>query len=196
MFHSRFNQVVAIIIWVLCLAAAVAVVVAGFKSAGEYLPSVALFAFIGWAGLWRPAIEVNDSAVTLVNVLSTVEIPWPAIIQIDTRYALTVVTPKHKFPATAAPAPGRLTTVFSRKEVGRANSQLGGDGRIRPSDLPNTDSGAAALLIRNQWERLQKEDRIEIGVADATPVIRTWHSFTIIAGSLLAVLAILGLLYG
>ncbi|MBX3117124.1 MAG: PH domain-containing protein [Cryobacterium sp.] len=187
---------VAIIIWILCLAGAIAVAVAGFESAGEYLPSVALFAFIGWAGLWRPSIKVDDSAVTLVNVLSSVQIPWPAIIQIDTRYALTVVTPNHKFPATAAPAPGRLTTVFSRKEVGRANSQVGSDGRIRPSDLPHTDSGAAAMIIRNKWERLQKEDRIEIGVADETPVTRIWHSTTIVAGCLLAALAIVALLYG
>lgn len=196
MFHSRFNRVVAVIVWLVCLVAMTAVLIAGVSKHWEYLPALVLVAFFAWVGLWRPSVEVSDEAVQLVNVLSTVTIPWPAIIQVDTKFALTIVTPQGKFAATAAPAPSRLTTVLSRRDVGRAKAQLGTDGRIKPGDLPNTDSGAAAILIRERWEQLKREDRIEIGIADETKASIRWHIVTMVVGGLLLAATVASLAYG
>lgn len=177
MFHSRFNQVLAVVVWLFCCGAAAAIAVSG-SSAG-YLPLVALAAFLGWAGLWRPAVRVADDAVTIVNVFSTVVVPWSALIQVETRYALTLVTPKGRYTATAAPAPGRLATALSRRDLSRVQQQAASAGDLRPGDLPNTDSGAAAYLVRERWEKLVAEERIELGVADETAVRRRWHGVVI-----------------
>jgi hypothetical protein len=180
MFHSRFNQVLAVVVWLFCCGAIAAILASDIRRTGEYLPLVALIAFLAWAGLWRPAVRVGDDAVTIVNTFSTIVVPWAALIQVETRYALTLVTPHGRYAATAAPAPGRLATALSRRDLRRAESQVAADGSIRPGDLPNTDSGAAAILVRRRWEELVAGERIELGVADATPVERRWH-WTVIA---------------
>ena len=46
---------------------------------------------------------------------------------------------------------------------------------MRPGDLPNTDSGVAAHLVRQRWQILLAENRIAVGMADTTPVVRTIH---------------------
>lgn len=184
MFYSRFNRVLATVVWLFCAGAAVAVFAAGVQDHGEYFPLLALVAFLAWAGLWRPYVRVDETQVTLGNVLSTIAIPWAALIQVETRYALTLTTPSGRYVATAAPAPGRIATAFGSKSASRGDvSGLGSsvvtDGRIRPGDLPNTDSGAAAYLVRSRWEQLVAEERIELGVAETTPVQRHWHWLTI-----------------
>jgi hypothetical protein len=180
MFHSRFNQVLAVVVWLFCCGAIAAILASDIRRTGEYLPLVALSAFRAWAGLGRPAVRVGDDAVTIVNTFSTIVVPWAALIQVETRYALTLVTPHGRYAATAAPAPGRLATALSRRDLRRAESQVAADGSIRPGDLPNTDSGAAAILVRRRWEELVAGERIELGVADATAVERRWH-WTVIA---------------
>lgn len=193
MFRSRFNLVLAVVVWLFCCAGVVAVVVAGFGRATQYLPLLAFMAFLAWCGLWRPAVRLDDESVTIVNVLSTIDVPWTALIQVETKFALTLVTPQGRFTSTAAPAPGRLTTALSRRELGRVESQVGAASALRPGDLPNTDSGAAAYLIRQRWERLVAEERIELGLADTTPATRTWHWLIIAIGSVLGVAAVVAL---
>ena len=175
MFHSRFNQVLAIVVWLFCCGAVAAVIVSSLGTSAEYLPLIAFVALLAWAGLWRPAVRIDEHAVTIVNVLSTVSIPWPALIDIETRYALTLVTPQGRFAATAAPAPGRFASALSKRDLTRVNAQTGSTGSLRPGDLPNTDSGAAAYLVRDYWEKLVAQERIELGVADTTHVTRRWH---------------------
>ncbi len=162
-------------VWLFCCGAVAAVIVSSLGTSAEYLPLIAFVALLAWAGLWRPAVRIDEHAVTIVNVLSTVSIPWPALIDIETRYALTLVTPQGRFAATAAPAPGRLASALSKRDLTRVNAQTGSTGSLRPGDLPNTDSGAAAYLVRDYWEKLVAQERIELGVADTTPVTRRWH---------------------
>ena len=93
MFHSRFNRVLAVAAWLFCVAAAATVIAFSFQRNGDFLLLVAFVAFLTWAGLWRPFVDVTEIGVTLGNVLSTIEVPWAALIQVDTRYALTLMTP-------------------------------------------------------------------------------------------------------
>lgn len=193
MFYSRFNRVLAAVAWLFCAGAAAAIIVSGIQISGKYLPLVALVAFLAWAGLWRPYVRVTETQVTLGNVLSTTEVPWAALIQVETRYALTLVTPQGRYSATAAPAPGRLTVALSRRDMSGIASSAS-DGSVRPGDLPNTDSGVAAHLVRSRWDQLVADGRIELGVADQTPVQRLWHwpaiaiSAVLLAGTIAALL--------
>ena len=67
---------------------------------------MALFVLAAWATFWRPCVVVSDAGVRLVNVSRTIDVPWPALQGIETRWALTLVTAYGRFTAWGAPAPG------------------------------------------------------------------------------------------
>lgn len=188
-FHSRLNRVLAVCLWALCVVATVAVAVAGDSRFVGMLPFAAAVAILAWSGLWRVAILIDDEGVELRNAVSTVVVPWAALVHVDTRFALTLVTPHGSFTSTAAPAPSRLTTMLSKRDADSVPRDVPVDGRIRPGDIPTTDSGAAALLVRRRWRELLDAGRIEVGVADRTPVLRHWHWTTIAVTAALLVLA-------
>ena len=77
------------------IAAAIVVVTGtleGWDVAAGLAPWTALFTLACWACFWRPEVRVTDAGVTLTNVTRTIEIPWPALQAIDTRWALCLVT--------------------------------------------------------------------------------------------------------
>lgn len=169
-FRSTFNKVISIVAW-----AALAALVFGTlltPGAVTAAPGIVVGAVSGallvWALLWAPYVAVDDEGVTIANVLAEHLVPWPALIHLDTRYALAVHTPGRRISATAAPAPGAFVSV----RAARARRRSGDDDApaTRPGDLPGTDSGRAAQLVTDRWDRLRETGRIEAGVADSTPV--------------------------
>ena len=196
MFHSRFNRVLAVVTWLLCLSGVVAVVVAEADTALGYLPLIALIAWLTWAGLWRPSLMLDDEAVTVVNTFATTVVPWAALIQVDTKYALALITPGRRVTVTVAPAPGRIATALSNRDLKGISAPRGADGSIRPGDLPNSDSGAAAHLVRQRWEHLLDANKIEVGTADTTLVVRRLHWLVIAVSAALTVAAITALALG
>ncbi len=175
----------AIAVWMLAAAIAVASLLAGPTELAQNAPLAASIAMAGWAALWRPSVRVDDDAVELRNVTHTTRVPWDAVIEVDTKYALTIRTPRALYSAWAAPAPGRFSSRAALRRTRRKASAEDGDP-LRPaplgertSDLPSTDSGDAALIVRERWRRLIDEDRIRIGDADRVAATRTWHIATI-----------------
>ena len=85
MLHSRFNRIMAIIVW------AVAALVAGLALWGSdprltwVYPAAALAAFLGWAALWRPSVGVSEAGIAIRNVSHSIDIPWEALIHLDTQ---------------------------------------------------------------------------------------------------------------
>lgn len=193
MFTSRFNRVLAAVTWLLCASSVVAVALAGGNESLRYLPLIALVAWLAWAGLWRPALLLDNEAITVVNVFATTVVPWAALINVETKYALTLVTPRRKIPATVAPAPGRLATALSNRDMKGTSAPRGADGSVRPGDLPNTDSGVAAHLVRQRWQTLLGENRITVGMADSTPVERIHHWGVIAISVSLVILSVVAL---
>jgi len=176
-FTSRFNRIIAVVIWVFdALVLGALLIGAQSDRALAFVPAafVALFA---WLALWRPNVEVSDARVRLLNVFRTIEVPWAALIHVDTRYALTLYTPGHRYAAWAAPAPGRTGTNIARRAErrGTVGPAPRPDGTVRPGDLLASESGQAAYLVRDTWARLQNADAIEAGVAESTPVSVRWH---------------------
>ena len=176
---SRFNRTMAI---VLCAAAAGAVAIAIWTGDPTLLwvyPGAALTAVFCWTALWRPCVEVSDAGVRVQNVTHRVDIPWEALVHIDTRRALTLHTAHDRFTAWSAPAPGFMSAMMaSRREANRETRASG--GAAGHGDLIGTDSGNAALIIRENWRTRLDSGQIEIGVADDTPVARHWN-FTWVA---------------
>lgn len=176
-FYSRFNRALAIVLWLLSVLGVVSLFRVPPSAHLFYLVPCAFVALFGWEVLWHPQLRVDDDGVLLTNALRSVWVPWPALVHIDTKYALTLYTPGRRYAAWVAPAPGRGATFRA--------SRAGGDiapravplenGGARPGDLLGTDSGEAAQLVRDRWSRLRDAGLIEAGVADTTEVRVRWH---------------------
>ena len=146
----------------------------------------ALFAFAAWAMYWRPVLIVEPHGVRVVNVFSTVDVAWPAIERVDTRFALTLHTPAGRVGVWTAPAPGLRRAVAVRGDDLRhlSESTYGAERTVRPGDSLDTPSGQASYLIRTRWEDLRDRGLLDRG-AEPGSVRTTWHVATITVMSVL-----------
>lgn len=147
----------------------------------QYGPLLLLGAVTAWAVFWRPAVTVNDAGVSLRNVLRTIDLPWPSIHRIDTRYALTLYTAYGRYAAWAAPAPSRSRVAeVTGAEVGHLpESTYAAGGSVRPGDLPGTSSGQAAAVVRRRWEALRDAGHLDDARLERDRPVVQWHWWTI-----------------
>lgn len=190
-FRPAFGRVLAGALMIICAVSGVSVIGAGADAVWQVWPWLALVGFGAWALYWRPLVEVNAGGVRVVNVFRTIEVPWPAITEIETQWALTLVTTLGTVRAWAAPAPGRQVLRRSQAEDLRLGGTAKGD-MVRPSDLPQTESGAAALVVRQRWLRIREagflaDPRVE---HDRMPV--RWHVETIAGFAVLTLAVVYG----
>ena len=147
-----------------------------------------------WALYWRPCVVVDDSGVRLVNPFRTIDVAWPAIHAVDTRWALTLVTAYGRFTSWAAPAPGaRHIALAARGDAHHLPESTVDDGGVRPGDLPTSASGGAALLIRRRWESLRDAGYLDDPVLEHESAPVRWHIGTMAVAAALIVLAALAL---
>ncbi|MEH0108172.1 PH domain-containing protein [Tersicoccus sp. MR15.9] len=189
-FTAGTSRWMAIGCWAVALMLLVSAATSGGAAIGAKLAIIAVdLAAVGWAALWRPTVTIDDEQVVVRNVFRTVSVPWAALIDVDTKYALTLVTPHRRVTALAAPAPGRHAVMWANRQdvTGLPERTYDSAHSIRPGDLAASHSGAAALLVRRHWERLAEEQRIDLGAADTTTIGTRWHPATIAAAGVLAV---------
>ncbi|MBT1002886.1 PH domain-containing protein [Paenarthrobacter sp. DKR-5] len=187
-FTARSSRWLAGLCWLIAAAGLVLTLashgVAGLWSVWPLL----LLAYAGWALFWHPAVIVAEQDVVLRNPLRTISVPWAALVTVDTKHALTLVTPGRRYVAWAAPAPGILGTMSARRENLRnlPETTYGPARSVRPGDLSHTDSGQAARLVRDRWERKSADGSLLAGEAETTPVHVRWNWLQIAAGVVLA----------
>lgn len=171
-FKARTNKWFAGFSWLVAAAGLAGLVVAGGFPALSGAAPLLLIAYLGWLLFWRPAVVVHDAGVTIENPFRSITVPWAALVQVDTRYALTLVTPGRSYGAWAAPAPGIWGGRNARPEDlrGLPDSTYGPGNSVRPGDLKTTDSGQAAQLVRARWQRLVESGLLDAGAAETTPV--------------------------
>lgn len=186
-FVSRFNRGLAVALWLIValLFATTAATDPTWTDRALALVPTLFGVALGWIVLWRPRMTVDDDGIDVVNVFHTVRVPWAALVHVDTRFALTLVTPNRRVSVWAAPAPGRAGVALARRQEqrhGRTVPDLG-DGQRRAGDLLSTASGDAAYLVRHRWEELRERGAIELGTADAVrvPVTLHWASIALLA---------------
>jgi hypothetical protein len=197
-FRPWYGRVLTILIGLVSAGSLAAVLARqGWGAAAQVAPWLALLALTCWATFWRPCVVVSDSGVRVVNVSRTIDVPWPALQAIETRWALTLLTAYGKFTAWAAPAPGvraGLRTMGDRATAARADgAPLSRADLQRAGDLPDTPSGDAAALVQHRWRRLVeggflKDPRLERERAQVR-----WHVGTGAAALALLALGLLGL---
>jgi hypothetical protein len=193
-FRSTFNRVLSIVAWGVLAALAIGTLLTpgAFTAAPGIVVGALGAAAIVWAVLWAPHVAVDDEAAEVANVLVDYRVPWGALIHVDTRYALVLHTPGRRISATAAPAPGAFAGVRATRAQRRSEQNT--TPGVRPGDLPGTDSGRAADLVRTRWERQRDRGAFEAGLADSIPVTarpRTLSIATIVLGATALVCAVL-----
>jgi hypothetical protein len=194
-FRSTFGRVLTIAIGGICGVTALAIAVEGnLADFLGFLPWLVLLAGGCWATFWRPRVEVSDGGVRLVNVTRTVDVPWPAITGIETRWALTLLTRYGKFTAWAAPAPGRgpvrRATRVDPNLLGRAV----GAGANAPAAVTVGPADEAAEIVRDRWEQLRAAGHLDNPVLEHERAPVRWHVGTLAAGIALVALGVAGLM--
>jgi len=169
-FRSTFTRVLCAIVWAIIAVVAIGLLV---TPAVTRPPALVILGALGAAALvtgilWSPSVAVDDDGVQVDNIVTRYRVPWAALIHVDTRYALQLHTPGRRISVTAAPAPGAAGSLRAARAHRR--SEDGSAPQIRPGELPQTDSGRAAALVRTRWFALRDAGRIEAGVADSARV--------------------------
>lgn len=178
-FRPGFGRGLAVVVSITSVAALLFIsVTSGIDDALATLPWALLAAVGAWAIFWRPRVVVSDGGVRLVNVTRTIDAPWPAITDVETRYALTLVTAYGRFAAWAAPAPGAgpalRTAMRSRPRATEDDETV---TAVTMGDMAGTASGDAAMIVRRRWERLRADGflddpRLEF---ERPPIRWHWH---------------------
>jgi len=185
-FRSTFTRVLCGIAWAIIAAVAIGLLVV--PSATD-APALVVVGALGAAALvsgilWSPSISVDDDGVQVDNIAVRYVVPWAALIHVDTRYALQLHTPGRRIGVTAAPAPGATGSLRAARAHRRSEDPSA--PQIRPGELPTTDSGRAAAMVRTRWHALRDAGRVEAGVAESTPVgvtVRTGNLLLLVAGA-------------
>lgn len=151
-------------------------------------------AYLVWLLFWAPCVEVSDGGIRLKNVWRTVDLPWPAIERIDTRFALTLTTSYGRFVAWAAPASGRHRVITTAPTDLRNLPETSySAGTVGLGDVPRSDSGDAAAVVRQRWEQLRDSGYLDGARLDPDFSPVRWHRGHLIVFSTLAVASILAL---
>jgi len=192
-FRPAFGRVLAVLMCVLALAGIVGFIATG-DGAGllRYRWILLLLAAVAVALFWSPSLDIAEHEITVRNVFSTVHVPWPAIQRIDTKYALTLYTLGGKVTVWASPAPNRYASQRSSAADARLAASVSGTNP-RPGDLPDTLSGAAALVIRSHWEDLRAAGHLNAPVLEGGRLRRDIHWVTIAVLGGLATATVLGI---
>lgn len=173
------------------ITALIGLIGSGFDSVITLWPWLILLGGGCWAVYWHPEVRVDDDGVTFVNVWHSVEVPWEVLIGIETKWALTLVTPTRRYRAWAAPAPGRSVMRSEQRAThGLRDAAIGGE--VRPGDLPHTDSGAAARMVRDHWTAVRESGALDDADAAGATATRSIHWHVIGTGALLSAVAIIG----
>ncbi|QCB96835.1 PH domain-containing protein [Arthrobacter sp. PAMC25564] len=188
-FKARTNKWFAWLSWAVAAFGVVVMAVTAGPGALAGIAPLVLLGFLGWQLFWMPAVVVHGGGVTLENPFRSIEVPWAALVQVDTRYALTLVTAARSYTSWAAPAPGIWGGRNARPEdlQGLPATTYGPGKSVRPGDLTSTDSGQAARLVRARWHELVESGELAAGEAATTAVKVTFRRAA--AGAVVLLLA-------
>ncbi|GEK78930.1 PH domain-containing protein [Agrococcus baldri] len=149
---------------------------------------VAWLSYAAYVAMWAPALLVDDRGSEIRNPIRTTFVPWDALIHVDTKYSLTLYTPGRSWPVWCAPQASALVARRKAKRIREDRDPRDPrnplDAGVRIGDLPGTESGDAAALVRDRWERSKRG-----ADADGVPVPVTLHwgrVAALIAGPVLA----------
>ncbi len=117
----------------------------------------AVLAFVTYLVWIRPKLVIGKDSVTVVNPVQTVSIPYDEIVDLETKWALSIVHKKGRTTAWVAPASGKRRWIadqtFRWYGSGVPLTEDRGVETGAMSASLDSFSGQAAYLIREQMKR-------------------------------------------
>jgi hypothetical protein len=144
---------------------------------------VTLSLVLVWLYVVRPCVKLHDEGVRIVNPVSTVDITWPLITEVRSRWTLELLAGEKKFGAWGLPATTR------RPRYGRSIFQLGA-GKLLASEKEENQpprARAEARIVAAEIESRIAADRLRPDGATPRIVERSWDPVPV--GLLLAAAA-------
>lgn len=142
--------------------------------------------YLCWLLFWYPCVTVDPSGVTVTNPARTYRVGWPALANVETRYALTLVTAAGKVVAWSAPAPGRYAASgTSPREVRHMDPDNFTGGSVRIGDVPGSESGVAAWHVRRVWGLLREAGYLDGPAVEGSGISSTWNMGPLLGGAAL-----------
>ena len=106
----------------------------------------------------------------MVNPLRTVSIPWSRIVDVRTRFAVTIATDQGAHSCFALPSAGAGAALRSGVDAVNRNHPIARPGgAVRVGDLTSTASGAAAHRVRDTWQRKIETGELDVFARVAAP---------------------------
>ncbi len=195
---SRFSRALSVLVMAVCALGEVGLVVYGHPLTVVHgAAPILLIGFGAYTLFWVPLLVVGPAQVVIVNPTRTYQVSWPAVLDIQTKWGLTLVTPKGKINAWASPAQNRYSSLsrFSRDALGRpgmTSERIMDTERAKraATRTPSSVAGLAPLMITKQWEEYR--DRGLLGQVEGEGVVVRWHTTTLIVIAALLVLTVVG----
>lgn len=169
-----------------------------WRDALSFTPLAVTVVYFCWMLFWYPSVTVEPSGVTVRNPLKTIQVSWPAIVRIDTRYALTLFTrTTKKVVAWSAPSPSRYAGINTvRPDLSGLSPQSAASGSVKLGDTPRSESGLAALHVRRAWTALRDAGYLDSGALEGTGVVARWNTTVLGCGIILFAIGLLAAFWG
>lgn len=112
-----------------------------------------------------PRVVVGEDVIRVENSWREHVVPWGALVDVETRFSLTLVTAQGRIHAQAAPGPSGLMAMRGRPDHDAATARVNAQrsGPVHPGDVPNSLSGSLAAVIRGHCQDLLEADALETG---------------------------------
>jgi|GEM_PF-864208 len=148
---------VALFLDALYLIQAIFYPVSGESLVGDLL-LVAAIAVLVWCIWLRPKIVLHSQHLVVVNPLTTTQIDYQSISELNTQWALQIVHSGGQTRVWVAPASGKFRWIADSNQRGRYSKIPTSQGSVidvtSMSQSLGSDSGLAAHLIRVRLENL------------------------------------------
>ncbi|OUE09722.1 PH domain-containing protein [Clavibacter michiganensis] len=190
--RPSFGRLLTVIVSAIAVLVLVSTVVGG---RADLLPTAVwaplMLAYASWLVFWNPRVRIATEGVEIRNVFRTHDISWPAIRRVDTKWALNITTAHERVTAWAAPAPGRHSNAYITTKEERNQPYLSAMMQdARRGDLPRTDSGDAATVIRLRLADLAEAGHLGGPVEEEARRVRThWVEIAVLAVLVVATVA-------
>ncbi len=171
--RHALGRAVAVVGWALVLGW----LVAAWPPGGAGLPFAAAVSGLLWVMCWRPAVVIDDAAVTVRNPLRDVRIGWSALDEASFGWSLRLRAGDLSCRAVAAPGPASMSALYDRHVT---------PGGVLERDavaLAGRRPAPALLAVRQRWEA--RRTAPSGGVA-ATPAVA---SIAVLAASAVLLIA-------
>jgi hypothetical protein len=146
------------------------------------ISSVVLALVLLWLFVVRPSVVIHAEGIRLVNPLRVVDVTWPAITEVRSRWALEVVASGRRYTAWGVPAdPGRPR--YGRGMLAVGANKVRGKGTTEEPARSKVEAQAVAAEVE---ERIRADRRRKDG---RTPLVahQAWDPVSV--GLLLAAVA-------